>query len=52
MSGKHREMIKEMLKEKKKEIQTNFRQEMGLLIDQPRPGGNGTTKATVTRAFY
>lgn len=43
----------EMLKEKKKEIQTKFRQEMGLLIDQPRPGGSGTTNdGNTARRFF
>jgi len=43
----------EMLKEKKKEKQTKFRQEMGLLIDQPRPGGSGTTNdGNTARRFF
>ncbi|XP_025411419.1 uncharacterized protein LOC112684234 [Sipha flava] len=43
----------EMLKKKKNEIQTKFRQELGLLIDQPRPGGSGTTNdGNTARRFF
>ena len=42
-----------IVKEQKQRIQTEFRQRLGLLIDQPLPGGSGTTNdGNSARRFF
>ena len=43
----------QLVKERKKNIQQKFKDEMGLLVDQPRPGGVGTSNtANTSRIFF
>lgn len=44
---------KRIFEEKKREIQQNFRERTGLLVDVPKPGGSGTTNdGNTARRFF